>query len=232
MTIELPQTLTLEERIFFFQYEYETLCGVFKKENVDAAMMLPDVKDMVTLEVLPQEAYGKGHIDTVSHYRSKLLGIETRYCAIRSNRNRKLVRYDYCKCKIYMQARMHPTVTVSRILLPYLLKVEYSWLVESYDVSAFAFLKENGNKELYVRVPELTDHLGLDWWSLYVPYEALKTGNPQIVVDRCTKYFDSFYGKQPEFTSYTEDILNSQTAKRLLADIAKVKENGVPQVTT
>ena len=85
---------------------------------------------------------------------------------------------------------------------PYLNCAEYYLTIQAYHVDA----REVDKNEFYIGFyssPYDTEKV-----SLYVPFKALRDKDPQIIIDRHTSYFKSYYGNDVSRKQYLDKALS------------------------
>ena len=85
---------------------------------------------------------------------------------------------------------------------PYLNCAEYYLMIQAYHVD----MREVDKNEFYMSF--YSNPCDTEKVSLYVPYKALRDKDPQIIIDRHTSYFKSYYGNDASSKQYLDKALS------------------------
>ena len=85
---------------------------------------------------------------------------------------------------------------------PYLNCAEYYLMIQAYHVD----MREVDKNEFYMSF--YSNPCDTEKVSLYVPFKALRDKDPQIIIDRHTSYFKSYYGNDASSKQYLDKALS------------------------
>ena len=182
---------------------------LFDRETISYVLPRFQLRDFATFEYIPTENLGminyhvsKGYIQItekpVWHY-------VTEYANFRGRTWESRVPKLCLEFIVPDSYQLREKDLLKKLLVmayPYLNCAEYYLMIQAYHVD----MREVDKNEFYMSF--YSNPCDTEKVSLYVPYKALRDKDPQIIIDRHTSYFKSYYGNDASSKQYLDKALS------------------------
>lgn len=182
---------------------------LFDKEVIAAVLPRFELRDFATFEYVPTE--NKGRIDYYTRMgyiqvtENPVMSYVTEYAYFKGRQWESRVSKPCIEFIVPVSYQLAEKALLKKLLIaayPYLNCAEYYNRIQAYH----ADMREVDDNEFYMKFfskPDDTEGV-----SLYVPFKALRDKDPQIIIDRQTSYFKSYYGTDESRKPYLDKALS------------------------
>lgn len=182
---------------------------LFDKDVIARVLPLFELRDFATFKYVPTENQGTIDYCTRMGYiritENPVMSYVTEYAYFKGRQWESRVSKPCIEFIVPDNYQLAEGRLLKRLLFaayPYLNCAEYYEAIKVYHADA----REVDKNEFYIDFyssPYDTEKV-----SLYVPFKALRDKDPQIIIDRHTSYFKSYYGTQESRKPYLDKALS------------------------
>lgn len=182
---------------------------LFDKEVIAAVLPRFELRDFAIFEYVPTE--NRGNIDCYARMgyiqvtERPVMSYVTEYAYFKGRQWESRVPKPCIEFIVPDNYQLAEKALLKRLLIaayPYLNCAEYYNGIQAYHADA----REVDDNEFYMKFfsgPDNTEGV-----NLYIPFKALRDKDPQIIIDRHTSYFKSYYGTHESRKQYLDKALS------------------------
>lgn len=182
---------------------------LFDKDVIAKVLPSFQLRDFATFEYVPTE--NRGNIDYYTRMgyfqitEKPVMSYVTEYAYFKGRQWESRVSKPCIEFIVPDNYQLAEKALLKRLLIaayPYLNCAEYYNGIQAYHADA----REVDKNEFYMSF--YSNPCNTEKVPLYVPYKALRDKDPQIIIDRHTSYFKSYYGNDVSRKQYLDKALS------------------------